>query len=394
MRKFFLIAAMAAMAGALASCDPTELVVRDARELRSVSLRASDDSETWAAGEVRVFTVEYEPADALVQGFWLEQPVQGMIELMPGGERNEFRVLARKAGQLKLTGVATDRGGIIRRDERSFTITGTYRPKMAVRLRETDELSYGRDFPKVLVCESGQLFDLAVFSDNPNVQQCAVSATDPDVLAVERMGPLSWRLLADEPGGVNLKVTMTDAVGEKQVKTFRVYVYGDVTLRTRVDLEQRMLGLAVISHIHEPCGARLSVDGSVYGWPEGHPNRKTTVPLNSLKDYVVLEDGYNEPELLDVRYPFEEIEGLLGFPGAPFEVRGADVLFGLELDNPYIRVERVYAVQDGGFLLTADFEQTGLEEQEEMPDTEADLLEPEDAAVGGWRDVLESGLPL
>ncbi len=383
--KQLFIGALVLATGVLAGCDPNVLAVRDARELQSVSLGVDQDDATWVAGESRVFTVGFEPADALVRDIQLTPNVAGLVEIVPGERPGLFRVMARKAGRVKLTVTVTDRYGIVRSDGLAFTISGTFRPMMAVRLRQAGEAGHGKDFPKVLVCDSGQVFETAAFSDHAG-EQFLLSVTDPEVLAVEQTGPCAWKLQAREPGCSRVKVMMTDAFGDKREKCYEVYVYGSVTLGTCVDLDLRMLGLYVRSFGYEPTGARLSVDGSAFAWPTGHQNHRTSVPLNSLKDYIVLEDGFGYPDMLDVAYPFEELETLLPFQGVPFEVRGLQLQFGFELDNPYIRVAGVWADMPEGrnFVLRVGYEQTGLEEQVEVPDDEAETVDPDSPATGGW----------
>ena len=115
---------MAALA--LASCDPKPLVVQDTRELKSATLKVNNDNSTWNAGESRFFTVELAPDNAIITDIRLEQNIEGMVEIEHGERPDLFRVMARKAGRVKLTATVTDQNGITATDDLTFNITGNY----------------------------------------------------------------------------------------------------------------------------------------------------------------------------------------------------------------------------------------------------------------------------
>ena len=141
MRQLIIATAAAVAALALASCDPKPLVVQDTRELKSATLKVNNDNSTWNAGESRFFTVEFSPDNALITDIRLEQNIEGMVEIENGERPDLFRVMARKAGRVKLTATATvtDQNGITASDELTFNITGNYQPKMAIRLRRSND---------------------------------------------------------------------------------------------------------------------------------------------------------------------------------------------------------------------------------------------------------------
>ena len=72
MRQLFIAAVLAAVAGALASCDPRPLKVMDNSALKSITLQVNNDSPKWEFGEERIFTVVVNPATAICERFELK----------------------------------------------------------------------------------------------------------------------------------------------------------------------------------------------------------------------------------------------------------------------------------------------------------------------------------
>lgn len=395
MRQLIIATAAAVAALALASCDPKPLVVQDTRELKSATLKVNNDNSTWNAGESRFFTVEFAPDNALITDIRLEQNIDGMVEISQGARPDLFTVMARKAGRVKLTATVTDQNGIAQTDELTFNITGSYQPKMAIQVRRNGDSTNGKAFPKVMVCESGQEFQIAAFSDNPNVQ-FKVSQTDPESLSIEETAPSVWTMTAKEPGNSKVRFTMTDAFGDKREKTYEVYVYGYVAFETRLDFSTLMLGLRVTDYGLAGTGCMLDVDGYFYGWPESYPNMRKSLMMNCLKDYIEIADGADWPELIDEQYVIEEFVDYPPYNDKYYEARSLSVKFTFELDNPYVIVEDVKAVQPEGrdFTIRASFEQNGQEEQEEVPDDEAETIDFEGPVVGGWESGTDVVIPL
>ena len=395
MRQLFIAVATATAALALASCDPRPLVVQDTRELKSITLKVNNDNSAWTAGETRIFTVEFEPTNAIIKDIQLEQNIEGMVEINPGERPDQFLVMARKAGRVKLTAKAFDQNDIMASDELTFNITGDYKPKMSVRIRRIGDKTNGKAFPKVMVCESGQEFQIAALSDNNGVQ-FRMNVIDNGAVSIEESGASVWTLKAKEPGNTRLTVTMTDRFGEKREKTYEIYVYGYVSFETKMDFSTLMLGLTATEFDgEEQTGSLLEVDGNCYGWPSGYTNQRKTLSLNSLKDYIVFGKGFDNPDMLDVQYPFEELENLAPYNGKHYEVHGISVQFHFEIDNPYIIVSEVKPVQPEGrdFTIRASFTQTGLEENYEIEDDEAEEIDMDGISVDGW-NTIEYTIPL
>lgn len=395
MRQLFIATAAAVAALALASCDPKPLVVQDTRELKSVTLKVNNDNSTWNAGESRVFTVGFAPDNAIITDIRLEQNIDGMVEIEHGERPDLFRVMARKAGRVKLTATVTDQNGITQTDELTFNITGNYQPKMVIRLRRSDDATNGKAFPKVMVCEVGQEFQIATLSDNAHVQ-FRITHTDPETVSIEESAPAVWSLKALAPGNTKVTVTMVDQFGDKREKTYEVYVYGYVAFETRLDFSTLMLGLGVKDCGGTSTGCMLDVDGYFYGWPESYPNMRKSVMMNCLKDYIELYDGADYPELIDEQYVIEEFVDYPPYNGKYYEARSLAVKFTFELDNPYIIVEDVRAIQPDGrdFTIRPSFVQNGLEEWEEVPDDEAEEIDLEGITVDGWNSGPEVVIPL
>ena len=267
MRQLIIATAAAVAALALASCDPKPLVVQDTRELKSATLKVNNDNSTWNAGESRFFTVEFSPDNALITDIRLEQNIEGMVEIEQGERPDLFRVMARKAGRVKLTATVTDQNGITATDELTFNITGNYQPKMAIRLRRSNDPTNGKAFPKVMVCDAGQEFQIATLSDNANVK-FRITHTDPETVSIEELSPSVWTLKALAPGNTKVTVTMTDQFGDKREKTYEVYVYGYAAFETQLDFSTLMLGLKVTDCCNTRSGCMHEVAGYFYGWPE------------------------------------------------------------------------------------------------------------------------------
>ena len=72
MRQLFIAAASAAAALALASCDPTELIVKDNSALERITIQVSNDTPKWEYGEERLFTIVPTPNTATVSEYRLQ----------------------------------------------------------------------------------------------------------------------------------------------------------------------------------------------------------------------------------------------------------------------------------------------------------------------------------
>ena len=395
MRQLIIATAAAVAALALASCDPKPLVVQDTRELKSATLKVNNDNSTWNAGESRFFTVEFAPDNALITDIRLEQNIEGMVEIENGERPDLFRVMARKAGRVKLTATVTDQNGITATDELTFNITGNYQPKMAIRLRRNNDPSNGKAFPKVMVCDAGQEFQIATLSDNANVK-FRITHTDPETVSIEESSPSVWTLKALAPGNTKVTVTMTDQFGDKREKTYEVYVYGYAAFETQLDFSTLMLGLKVTDCCNTRSGCMLDVDGYFYGWPESYPNMRKSLMMNCLKDYIEVYEGADYPELVDEQYVIEEFVDYPPYNGKYYEAHSLAVKFTFEFDNPYIIVEDVVAKQpeDRDFTIRASFVQNGLEENEVVEDDEAEEIDFDSVTVDGWGNATEVVIPL
>ena len=395
MKQIIVTAVLAAVAGALASCELKPIVVEDTRALTGVVLRVNDENSSWEAGETRYFTVGFEPSSAVVKAIRLEQNIEGMVEISQGERPDLFKVLARKAGRVKLTATVTDQNDIVKSAELSFNITGSYQPKMVVRLKRSAWSEEYEAFPKVMVCESGDELRVETLSDNGNVV-FGLASSEPGVLAVEESPEAFWILKALAPGKADLTVTMVDKFGSKRQKSYEVYVYGHVAFETYLVVSDLTLGLSAQASEGVRVGCKMDVDGTAYGWPEGYPNYRKSVMLNSLKDYVEVFDGFDYPDMLDVQYPIEELCSLAPYQGCYYDVHGLVVQFTLEMKSPYVRIDGIgtLPVEGKDISIKADFVQNGLEEHEEVPDDAAEELEESGISVDGWDSGVDVVIPL
>ena len=112
MRQLFIAAASAAAALALASCDPTELIVKDNSALERITIQVSNDTPKWEYGEERLFTIVPTPNTATVSEYRLQFSNPDIITMKAGELPNQFKVTAAGEGKLIITASATGHGEI------------------------------------------------------------------------------------------------------------------------------------------------------------------------------------------------------------------------------------------------------------------------------------------
>lgn len=364
-----MAAASAAAALALISCDPVWVDVQDLRELKTAFLSVNDENSTWEAGETRYFTVTWAPEDAVIAAITLEQNIEGLVEIRPGELPNKFRVMARKAGRVKLTATVRDQNGIKATDDLTFNITGDYKPSMEVMVAKDGNGGEERRMPSRMVTDTERAWWLAFASDNESVT-FNVTSGDPEILEVRKDGD-KWQLDAIAPGETTLTVEMTDMFGDNQVREYTVAVFGHCTLQALMNVSWGTLGLSAVDYNYEPTDMLIEFDGIVYGWPDGHTDMRVELPMTGLRDVQTLERGFNEMELLNICEDFTAVYDWGYHSGYTYKERGFILNFNLTLDNPYIIIDDVLNPDLSpwssvvSYNVRTNFEQPGVASQEE-----------------------------
>ena len=366
------------------------------RELEAVRLSVNNDNATWAAGESRFFTVIFEPQNAVITEITLEQNIEGMVEIYPGEQPNKFRVMARKAGRVKLTARAKDQNGVTAQDALDFNITGSYQPSMQVSVASDIQGTDNRVMPKRMVTDAERAHWLTLESDNDAVQ-FNVTSQDPTILDVKQDGD-KWQLDAKYPGETQIKVEMTDMFGDKQVKEYSVAVFGHCTLQAVMNFSYASLGLDVIDYSYEPMECGVEFEGTVYGWPGSYTDQRVEVRLDGFKDVIDLEAGASYPELTCVVDAENQIYTHAPYRNQEYDVRGFTLQFLFDLDSPYIIIDEVLnpdLSRWGNYTTRVSFEQRRIASREEIPDQVGD----DGSKAGGdgvdsWGEAITVEIPL
>lgn len=353
MRKVFTVAAIAAIAGALASCEPEELVVSFSNGLESVSLVASHPDSRWEWGEERTVTVMVSPATAMCGQFELHVSNPEIASVRAGELPNQFRVTATGAGPLVVTGTAVGHSAasMEERVEKSASLEFRLEDNRVVPTRPVVAVTVapGTDITqKRVLCEdeafrtdAGQTFMVSVSSDAARATYSLRSA-DEKVLALERSGTAGWVLRTGQPGRTWLLLSVKDAAGNSFEYGFLLYVFGHLTLEAEYHPIAGKAGLTVQEHPYTDLQAQVFLSGQIYGrpWNDEHNVVVREIPtFNGVIDITRELDHWNLVDASAVQAEIQEMIAGEGLNKAWFAVREAKLNYVISLSNPYVIID-------------------------------------------------------
>ena len=413
---------MAAVAGALASCDPRELVVTDNSELKSIALEVSNDNPKWEFGEERIFTIKVNPATAICDRFELTVSNPEIVIVRNGELPNQFKVTANGEGKLIVTGIAVGHGEIAGQagndgrtghgDVVECTAVEEYtledhrvkpqRPVVTLQMAVSTDMGKKRelaeDTPAVLVDKDDMV--LTVSSDSERATY-SMKSLDNEVFNVERTGAQSWMLKTKKPGRDFLKLTVTDALGNPFDYYFLLYSYGHVTMTAEYDPLMAEAALSIGEHAYQKLTGQVYMAGTLTGWPWNDVNNKAVkeIPVyNGQVDFTYQEE--QAPVVLaDTEAIQKEIYDMTSCTGnnkAWFTPHEARLNYIITLSNPYIIIDQL--IDDNNreeplwwnFWIYGELQQEGVEPVIMLSHEPIGF----NATVDGWEDGNEYNLPL
>ena len=361
-------AVWAAVAGALVSCDPMELVVKDNSALERITVEVSNDTSKWEFGEERIFTIVPVPKTAICTEFILRFSNPEIVVMKAGERPNQFRVTANGEGKLIVTAVAVGHGEIAGQagndgkngigndvvectDVMEFTLVDSrVRPQrpvvtlqMAVSTDMGNKKELAEDTPSVLADKDDMV--LTVTSDSERATY-SMKSLDNEVFSVERTGAQSWMLKTKKPGRDFLKLTVTDALGNPFDYYYLLYSYGHVTLTAEYDPLMAEAGISISEHSYSKLTGQVYMAGTLTGWPWNDVNNKAVkdIPVyNGQVDFTYQED--QAPVVLaDTEAIQKEIQNMTvgtGSNKAWFNIHEARLNYIITLSDPYIIISQL-----------------------------------------------------
>ena len=415
MRQLFIAAVLAAVAGALASCDPTELLVKDNSALERITIEVSNDTPKWEYGEERIFTIVPYPNTATCTDFSLKFSNPDIVTCRQGDVPNQFAVTAAGEGKLIITASASGHGEIPGQQgdwlvERTETIEfnlqdNRVKPKrpivtlqMAPSTDITSKKELAEDTPAT-IADSQELL-LTVSSDSERATY-GMKSLDNEVFTVERTGAQSWMLKTKKPGRDFLKLTVTDAEGNPFDYYYLIYSFGHVTMTAEYDPLMAEAGISIAEHAYPKLKGQVYMAGTLSGWPWNDVNNIVTKEIptfNGSVDFAYRED--QEPVVLADTYAIQQEiyamsagEGLDKAWFTPHEVK---LNYIITLSDPFIVIDDLIDDNQRDEPLWWNFFIEGALQQEGITPVEMLSHEPIsfDAGVEGWQEGTHYDLPL
>ena len=422
MRQVFIAAVLAAVAGALASCDPRELVVTDNSELKSIALEVSNDNPKWEFGEERIFTIKVNPATAICDRFELTVSNPEIVIVRNGELPNQFKVTANGEGKLIVTGIAVGHGEIAGQagnDGRTgngnvvectaveeFTLVDSrvkpQRPVVTLQMSASTDINkkqeLAEDTPAVLADKDDMVLTAASDSERATF---SMRSLDKEVFSVERTGAQSWMLKTKKPGRDFLKLTVTDAQGNTFDYYFLLYSYGHVTMTAEYDPLMAEAGISIAEHSYANLGGQVYMAGTITGWPWNDVSNKVVkdIPVfNGSVDFTYNEED-NVVVLADTEAIQKEIYDMYtgsGSDKAWFTPHEAKLNYIITLSDPYVIIDHLIDDNDREEALWWNFKIEGALQQEGVEPVIMLSHDPItfDAGVDGWNEGNEYTIPL
>ena len=427
MRIFLKTAVWAAVAGALVSCDPMELVVKDNSALERITVEVSNDTSKWEFGEERIFTIVPSPKTAICERFELRFSNPEMVMLKAGEMPNQFKVTANGDGKLVVTAVAFGHGEIAGQAGSDWPVEKTVaeefqlvdsrvkpqRPVVTVQMAVSTDMGnkkeLAEDTPSVLADKDDMV--LTVTSDSERATY-SMKSLDNEVFSVERTGAQSWMLKTKKPGRDFLKLTVTDALGNPFDYYYLVYSFGHVTMTAEYDPLMAEAGISISEHSYSKLTGQVYMAGTLTGWPWNDVNNKAVkdIPVfNGTVDFTYRE----EPTVLaDTEAIQKEIQNMTVGTGANkawFNIHEARLNYIITLSDPYVIIDQLVDDRNReetlwwNFWIYGEFQQEGVASVE-MPDQvghdgengghDGEILRSAQNDNSGWENGNEYTIPL
>ena len=397
-----------AAAGALASCDPTVLAVKDNSALERITIEVSNDSPKWEYGEERIFTIVPSPKTAICERFELRFSNPELVILKAGEMPNQFKVTAAGEGKLIVTAAAVGHGEIAGQAGNDWPVEKTVteefqlvdsrvkpqRPLVTLQMAANTDLSkkkeLAEDTPATI--DDTQELLLTVTSDSERATY-SIKSLDNEVFNVERTGAQSWMLKTKKPGRDFLKLTVKDAEQNEFDYYYLIYSFGHVTMTAEYDPLMAEAGISIAEHSYPKLTGEVYMAGVLRGWPWNDTKNIVTkeIPVfNGSVDFAYKED--QEPVVLaDTEAIQKEIQNMTvgtGQDKAWFNIHEVQLNYVISLSDPFIIIDDL--VDDSyrdeplwwNFHIEGSLQQEGVEPVVMFSHESISF----DAAVDGWKN--------
>ena len=414
MRQLFIAAASAAAALALASCNPTELIVKDNSALERITIQVSNDTPKWEYGEERLFTIVPTPNTATVSEYRLQFSNPDIITMKAGELPNQFKVTAAGEGKLIITASATGHGEIPGQQGSDWVIEKTeaiefslqdnrikpQRPLVTLYMAPTTNINakkeLAEDTPATI--DDDQELLLSVTSDSERATY-SLKSLDNEVFSVERTGAQSWMFKTKTPGRDFLKLTVTDADGNPFDYYYLIYSFGHVVMTAEYDPLMGEGGISIEEHDYPKLTGQVYMAGVIKGWPWNDTNNIVERELPTYSGELNFSEEFEHLALIDAESIQKEIQNMTvgdGLDKAWFNIHEVKLNYIITLSNPFIIIADM--IDDShrsdplwwNFWIESAYQQEGLEPVIMLSHDPITF----NAGVDGWNDGTEYNIPL
>ena len=414
MRQLFIAAASAAAALALASCDPTELIVKDNSALERITIQVSNDTPKWEYGEERLFTIVPTPNTATVSEYRLQFSNPDIITMKAGELPNQFKVTAAGEGKLIITASATGHGEIPGQQGSDWVIEKTeaieftlqdnrikpQRPLVTLYMAPTTNINakkeLAEDTPATI--DDDQELLLSVTSDSERATY-SLKSLDNEVFSVERTGAQSWMFKTKTPGRDFLKLTVTDADGNPFDYYYLIYSFGHVVMTAEYDPLMGEGGISIEEHDYPKLTGQVYMAGVIKGWPWNNTSNIVQRDLPTFSGELNFSEEFEHLALIDAESIQKEIQNMTvgdGLDKAWFNIHEVKLNYIITLSNPFIIIADM--IDDShrsdplwwNFWIESAYQQEGLEPVIMLSHDPITF----NAGVDGWNEGTEYTIPL
>ena len=414
MRQLFIAAASAAAALALASCNPTELIVKDNSALERITIQVSNDTPKWEYGEERLFTIVPTPNTATVSEYRLQFSNPDIITMKAGELPNQFKVTAAGEGKLIITASATGHGEIPGQQGSDWVIEKTeaiefslqdnrikpQRPLVTLYMAPTTNINakkeLAEDTPATI--DDDQELLLSVTSDSERATY-SLKSLDNEVFSVERTGAQSWMFKTKTPGRDFLKLTVTDADGNPFDYYYLIYSFGHVVMTAEYDPLMGEGGISIEEHDYPKLTGQVYMAGVIKGWPWNDTNNIVERELPTYSGELNFSEEFEHLALIDAESIQKEIQNMTvgdGLDKAWFNIHEVKLNYIITLSNPFIIIADM--IDDShrsdplwwNFWIESAYQQEGLEPVIMLSHDPITF----NAGMDGWNDGTEYNIPL
>ena len=395
-----------AAAGALASCDPTVLAVKDNSALERITIEVSNDSPKWEYGEERIFTIVPSPKTAICERFELRFSNPELVILKAGEMPNQFKVTAAGEGKLIVTAAAVGHGEIAGQAGNDWPVEKTVteefqlvdsrvkpqRPLVTLQMAANTDLSkkkeLAEDTPATI--DDTQELLLTVTSDSERATY-SIKSLDNEVFNVERTGAQSWMLKTKKPGRDFLKLTVKDAEQNEFDYYYLIYSYGHVTMTAEYDPLMAEGGISICEHDYPSLSAQVYMAGILRGWPWNDVNNVVERELPTYTGALDFTEALEYKSLINTYDLQREIQNMTvgtGQDKAWFNIHEVRLNYIITLSNPFIIIDDLMDDNDReeslwwGFRIEGALQQEGVEPVMMLSHDSIGF----EATVDGWKE--------